>query len=165
MKCDDDFVDNDDNNDKDKNSEKDDNDDNNKEGKQVSRKLLVQSKKANIWTAGNLISIWNKVRVIGSNSGLEIRKLAPDQTNVSSKQINVLKVANHKFSGASIDSKTCSGLTSLHLACESGHVGVVTKLLDHNRFVYNPVSFLEMLWSSISYLLYALSLKDFIVFL
>ena len=48
MKCDDDFVDNDDNNDTDKNSEKDDNDGNNKEGKQVSRKLLVQSKKANI---------------------------------------------------------------------------------------------------------------------
>ena len=48
MKCDDDFVDNDDNNNKDKNSEKDDNDGNNKEGKQVSRKLLVQSKKANI---------------------------------------------------------------------------------------------------------------------
>ena len=36
-------------------------------------------------------------------------------------------------SGATIDSKTCSGLTSLHLACESGHLGVVGKLLDHSN--------------------------------
>jgi len=47
---------------------------------------------------------------------------------------------NLLFAGAKIDSKTCSGLTSLHLACESGHLGVVAKLLDHNRLIQFTLS-------------------------
>ena len=56
--------------------------------------------------------------------------------------------------GAKVDAKTHAGLTSLHLASECGHTGVVCVLLDHNRgpssSIYNSKASIDTLESAAS---------------
>ena len=56
------------------------------------------------------------------------------------------------FSGATIDARTHTGLTALHLASECGHSSVVCALLDHNRgpSIYNSKASIDTIESAAS---------------
>ena len=56
------------------------------------------------------------------------------------------------FSGATIDARTHTGLTALHLASECGHSSVVCALLDHNRgpSIYNSKASIDTIESASS---------------